>query len=89
MANWLTTHFPEAELRDVAGLVKLVGVDELKDNDWSLSPTNYVGLAPLEEDENFDFKDTMREIHMKLKGLNDEAIILATTIENNFKELGI
>ena len=88
MANWLTTHFPEAELRDVPGLVKLVGVDELKDNDWSLSPTNYVGLAPLEEDEILTSKIRCA-IHMKLKGLNGEAIILATAIENNFKELGI
>ncbi|MEI6315843.1 MAG: N-6 DNA methylase, partial [Syntrophus sp. (in: bacteria)] len=60
---WLTGHFPDAELKDVEGLVKLVSHSELADNDWSLTPGRYVGVAPEEEDENFDFEDTVRNIH--------------------------
>ena len=45
-ADWLTERFPEAELRDVEGLVKLVDRAELAANDWSLTPGRYVGVAP-------------------------------------------
>jgi type I restriction enzyme M protein len=49
-AHWLTERFPEAELRDVIGLVKLVDRAEIEANDWSLTPGRYVGVAPEEED---------------------------------------
>ena len=88
-AHWLTECFPDAKLRDVEGLVKLVNRTEIEANDWSLTPGRYVGVAPEEEDENFDFEETMRSIHTELKYLNAEAITLATTIEKNFDEFGI
>ena len=87
-ARWLTERFPEARLRDVEGLVKLVDVKEIEANDWSLTPGRYVGVAPEEEDENFDFEETLREIHVELEDLNAEAVILAATIKKNFEELG-
>ena len=87
-ACWLQERFPEAELRDVEGLVKLVGLKELEENDWSLTPGRYVGVAPDEEDEDFDFEETMLEIHVELEGLNEEAAELAVTIARNFQELG-
>ena len=46
-ADWLQERFPEAELRDVEGLVKLVDRSEIEAHDWSLTPLN-----PLESDEN-------------------------------------
>jgi type I restriction enzyme M protein len=88
-AHWLQERFPEAELCDVEGLVKLVDIEEIKGNDWSLSPGRYVGVAPEIEDEDFDFEETLRDIHIELKGLNEEATILATQIQKNFEELGI
>lgn len=36
-AHWLQERFPEAKLRDVEGLVKLVDRKELEANDWSLT----------------------------------------------------
>ena len=36
-AHWLTERFPEGELRDVEGLVKLVDRAEIEANDWSLT----------------------------------------------------
>ena len=36
-------------------------------------PGRYVGVAPEEEDEDFDFEETLRSIHVDLKGLNEEA----------------
>ena len=88
-ARWLTERFPEAELCDVEGLVKLVDRAEIEANDWSLTPGRYVGVAPEEEDENFDFAETLREIHEEIDELNGEAVSLAATIKKNFKELGI
>ncbi len=88
-AHWLTERFPEAKLRDVAGLVKLVSLKEIEANDWSLTPGRYVGVAPEEVDEDFDFEETLREIHVELEDLNAEAVTLAATIKRNFEELGI
>jgi type I restriction enzyme M protein len=87
-AHWLTERFPEAELCDVEGLVKLVDRAEIEANDWSLTPGRYVGIAPEEEDEDFDFEETLRDIHMELEDLNAEAVKLAATIKKNFEELG-
>ena len=86
-AAWLTERFPEAKLVDVLGLVKLVGKAEIEKNDWSLTPGRYVGVAPEEVDEDFDFEETMRNIHLELEGLNEEAAELAKTIAKNFEEL--
>ena len=88
-ANWLTERFPEAELCDVEGLVKLVDRAEIEDNDWSLTPGRYVGVAPEEEDEDFDFEGALRDIHVELEELNAEAATLAATIQKNFEELGV
>lgn len=88
-AHWLTERFPNAKLRDVEGLVKLVDGKEIEANDWSLTPGRYVGVAPEEVDENFDFEETLREIHVELEDLNAEAITLAATIKKNFEELGV
>jgi len=88
-AHWLTERFPEAELRDVEGLVKLVNRAEIATNDWSLTPGRYVGVAPEEEDEDFDFEEALRNIHVELEDLNAEAVQLAATIKKNFEELGV
>ena len=88
-AHWLTERFPEAKLRNVEGLVKLVDRKEIAANDWSLTPGRYVGVAPEEVDEDFDFEETLREIHVELEDLNAEAVTLAATIKRNFEELGI
>ena len=88
-AHWLTGRFPDGVLRDVPGLVKLVDRADIEANDWSLAPGRYVGIAPQEEDEDFDFATAMREIHAELADLNAEAAGLAQKIQENFERLGI
>lgn len=88
-AAWLTERFPDAVLNNVEGLVKLVDRAEIAANDWSLTPGRYVGVAPEEEDDGFDFEEALRDIHTELEGLNAEAIELAAKIQKNFEELGI
>jgi type I restriction enzyme M protein len=87
--RWLQDRFPDAKLQDVEGLVKLVGIDEIEKNDWSLTPGRYVGVVPEEVDEDFDFEETMRAIHAEINELNAEAAELAERIAGNFEELGI
>ena len=88
-AHWLLSRFPDARLVQVPGLVKLVNRKEIEASDWSLTPGRYAGVAPLEMDNNFDFEQTMREIHVELEDLNVEAVQLAEKIRKNFEELGI
>ena len=87
-ADWLQERFPDAELCNVEGLVNLVDRNEIEMHDWSLTPGRYVGVAPEEEDEDFDFEETLRSIHIDLRGLNEEAAELAARIARNFEELG-
>lgn len=88
-AGWLLDRFPDAKLVDVPGLVKLAGLAEIEAADWSLTPGRYVGVAPAEVDEDFDFEQTLRDIHAELVDLNLEAAELAATIQKNFEGLGI
>jgi len=88
-AHWLLSRFPDARLVAVPGLVKLVNRAELAANDWSLTPGRYVGVALEEEDEDFDFEGVMRDIHIELAGLNEEAAALAAQIQANFAGLGL
>jgi type I restriction enzyme M protein len=86
---WLQDRFPKAELQAVPGLVKLVDRAEIEAADWSLTPGRYVGVAPPEEDEDFDFEQALRDIHTELADLNKEAVEVAAKIQINFEELGV
>jgi type I restriction enzyme M protein len=85
---WLQERFPDAKLTPVPGLVKLVDRKEIEAADWSLTPGRYVGVAAREEEEDFDFEQTLRDIHTELADLNKEALNLANKIEGIFEELG-
>ncbi len=88
-ADWLQERFPDARMRDVQGLVKLVTRAKIKEHDCSLTPGRYVGVAPPEVNEDFDFEEALRSIQIDLKGLNEEAVELAARIEKNFEDLGV
>lgn len=84
---WLHERFPDAALRDVEGLVKVVTLAEIEAQDWSLTPGRYVGVAAVEDEEGFDFEQALREIHAELAGLNAEAAELAAVIQQNLEDL--
>ena len=86
-ASWLLERFPDGKLVDVPGLVKLVSQAEIEAADWSLTPGRYVGVAPAEVDEDFDFEQTMQDIHVELADLNEEAVELAAKIQANYQEM--
>ena len=83
-AHWLTSRFPEGVYTDVEGLCKVVAQAEIEAKDWSLSPGRYVGVDTATDDD-FDYEERLNEIHIELEGLNEEAIVLANAISDNFK----
>jgi type I restriction enzyme M protein len=87
-AHWLTSRFPDGLYTDVEGLCKVVSQKEIEAKDWSLSPGRYVGVDTA-TDEDVDYEERLNEIHLELDGLNEEAIALAKTISENFKELAL
>lgn len=87
-AKWLTDRFPNGKYTDVAGLCKVVTKTEISENDYSLTAGRYVGVAP-QIDEDFDYEERMGEIKNELKALNEEAVGLAQTIQNNLEDLGL
>ena len=86
---WLQERFPKAEMQDVPGLCKVVSRAVIEAADWSLTPGRFVGVAPAEVDEDFDFEQTLRDIHVELADLNRESVDLAVKIQANFEELGV
>ena len=67
--------------------MKLVDRKEIEAADWSLTPGRYVGVAPPEEDEDFDFEAALRDIQTELVDLNKEATELAAKIQESFEAL--
>ncbi len=88
-AHWLLSRFPEAKFVDIPGLCRVVTRAAIQAADWSLTPGRYVGVAPSEVDEDFDFEQVLRDIHVELADLNREACALAAKIQANFEGLGI
>ena len=82
--DWLRERFPEARLRDVEGPVKLVECGAVESHVWSLTPVRYVGVAPEDGDEDFDFEEALRSIHVDHKRSNEEAADLAARIVRDF-----
>ena len=88
-AHWLLSRFPDAKFVAVAGLCRAVTLKDIEAADWSLTPGRYVGVAPAEVDEDFDFEQVLKDIHIELADLNEEAVGLAAKIQENFEGLGI
>jgi type I restriction enzyme M protein len=87
-ANWLQSRFPEGVYRDVEGLCKVVNQADIEARDWSLSPGRYVGVDAT-IDDGVDYEDRLREIHIELEGLNEEAMTLSKSISENNNKLAI
>ncbi|HOY32411.1 MAG TPA: N-6 DNA methylase [Bacteroidales bacterium] len=85
-AHWLTSRFPESRYNDVEGLCKLVSQADIEAKDWSLSPGRYVGVDAT-VDDGIDYEERLKEIHIELEGLNEEAAKLADLISENFKTI--
>lgn len=85
--TWLQTRFPEASFVEVPGLCKVVTTKEIEAQDYSLTPGRYVGVAPPEPEDEEAVEERLREIHVELASLNEEAADLAAAITANLEEL--
>jgi len=87
--HWLLSRFPSGLYEDVPGLCKVVSRDDIRANDYSLTPGRYVGAAvgAQDDDDGEAFVGRMREIHSELADLNDKAAVLAAGIQARIAEL--
>jgi len=65
-----------------------LGRAEIEATDWSLTPGRYVGVAPPEEDEDFDFEQALHDIHIELVDLNKEVAELAAKNSGELRGVG-
>jgi type I restriction enzyme M protein len=86
--HWLLSRFPQGVFENVPGLCKAVSKQEIADNDYSLTPGRYVGVAAgnADGDEGEAFVARMREIHSELDDLNTQAVELARQVQSVFSE---
>ncbi len=87
-ALWLYEKFGEGEYKDILGLCKCASRAEIAEKGYSLTPSAYVGVAPV-EDDGVDFAERMAEIHKELLVLQAESNSLMDTISKNMEELGV
>ena len=73
--------------RDVAGYCKSATLEEIKANDYVLTPGRYVGIAE-EEDDGIHFEDKMTELTATLKEQMAQAEQLDASIRQNLEALG-
>ena len=79
--------FPKCKYQDVLGLCKVVSRKEIEAQDWSLSPSRYVGVAPGHAPNEEEFIQKLEALQEELEGLNAEASLLQARIAQNVAEL--
>lgn len=72
---------------DQAGYCKSASLDDIKANDYVLTPGRYVGAADI-EDDGIAFEDKMRELSQTLFAQMKEAGVLDKVIRQNLEVLG-
>ncbi|MET4425678.1 class I SAM-dependent DNA methyltransferase [Bradyrhizobium sp. RT3a] len=79
--------FPKGNYRDVPGLCKIVSLEEIEAQGWSLNPGRYVGVVPGQAYDDEDFKAKLEALQEDLEGLNAEAADLQKRIAQSVTEL--
>jgi len=82
----LDKHFPDGIYQNANGLCKVVTLDEIEAQGWSLNPGRYVGVAEQKKDD-LNFKMRIQELNEELEILNNEARELEERISKNISEL--
>ncbi|MBS7233512.1 SAM-dependent DNA methyltransferase [Flavobacterium psychroterrae] len=78
---WFNEKFPTGKYEDVEGLCKIVDLEDVVSQDYSLTPGRYVGVV-VNLDMDFDYQGRMIEIHDELAILNEEATQLMHQIQS-------
>lgn len=75
----LAKYFPNEKYEDVEGLCKIVNINEIVENDYSLTPGRYVGFS-IDIDEDFNYDARIKEINKELLELNNQSQKLMSEI---------
>ncbi len=75
------------DYEDIAGFCKAASLEEIKTNDYVLTPGRYVGAAEI-EDDGIPFETKMAELSKTLYQQMDEAKELDSVIRQNLEVLG-
>ena len=85
-AEMLAENFPDSDYQDVLGMCKVVTIEEIEAQGWSLNPGRYVGVAARQE-EDFDFFERLERLNEELETLNSEAREMEGRIAENVVSL--
>jgi len=77
----------DGDYEDVPGFCKATTLDDIKANDYVLTPGRYVGAAELEDDGEL-FEEKMSELTQALYKQMKDAETLDSMIKKNLAELG-
>lgn len=72
--------FPEGNYQNIEGLCKIVTLDEVKEQEYTLTPGRYVGYR-IYIDEEFDYKKRIKEIKKQIEQLKSDSEILFDKIQ--------
>ena len=77
----------EQRYKDVPGLCKSVSIDEIRKNNYILTPGRYIEFKE-EEDDGVDFDEKMKKLTSELKEQMSKAKELDELITNNLSSIG-
>ena len=87
---WLDTHFPEGQWRDVEGLCRIADRSVIREQQYSLNPGRYVGVALEKDGMNAEeFQSFIQTQADTLAALHTEADSLQRQIVEDVKMLSI
>jgi type I restriction enzyme M protein len=84
--GWLKERFPDGKYKDIEGLCKIVDLEEVKENDYSLTPGRYVGVT-FQIDNDDDYKSRLQEIKEEIEDLNEKSLNFSKQIVLNLSKL--
>ena len=79
--------YTEGTLEDEKGFCKVATQEDIKEQDYILTPGRYVGFKP-EEDDGIPFEEKMKTLTTELDQLFEESHKLEKEIKNNLTKIG-
>ncbi len=73
--------------KDIAGFCKVATIEEIKENNYVLTPGRYVGVEE-QEDDGIPFEEKMKTITLELKEQFEESHKLEEEIRRNLEAIG-
>ena len=86
-SDLMKRYFGETQTyKNMPGLCKIATLKDIEEENWSLNPGRYVGVANRDERAE-DFRDRFESLNAELTRLNDEARKLEQLISHNASEV--